>query len=908
MTPSVSDALAVLRDKFARQLPAKLDDINLHFQRLNPANWQPPDAVALHHLLHALTGSAGTFGMKPVSDAARTMETRLSALLMAVSAPNTSEWQTLNADREHLVKISHIHLQSDAPSLMPPTQPHFDRSPLIHLVEDDPAQADHLSLALREEGYRVQVFAEPAAFRAACSVTGNERPAAVVMDMMFPEGDTEGALMIAELGLGKGSNIPVAVVSVRDDLAARLAAFRAGACRYLVKPANTERLINLLDELSGRQPPEPYRILLVDDEALLLEAQSLVLRSHGMEVRTLSHPLKILEALDEFMPDVIVLDVYMPEASGPELAAVLRERAAQVHVPILFLSSETDMTQQLLALNLGGDDFLVKPVNPDHLIAAVTGRARRARQNLAVRQRLQFTLYEREREHLALNQHAIVTITDQSGNITYANDKFCTISGYSHDELIGQNNRVHQSDQHPLAFYKNISHTVSNGEVWHGEMCNRRRDGSLYWTESTITPFLDGEGKPYQYVSIHTDITAHKHAEQALIAARDEAEHANMAKSEFLSNMSHELRTPMNAILGFGQIMEYDTELPEEHRDNVQEILKAGQHLLELINEVLDLSKVESGKITLSLEPVEIQSVVEECISLVKPLADKHDIRLSHCALEEVAVRADRTRLRQALLNLLSNAVKYNRAGGTVHLDLKPLASNRVRIQVTDTGKGIPGDRLSELFQPFNRMGAENSDIEGTGIGLTITRRIVEMMGGTVDVESKAGIGSTFWIELPLESLPSHGLTQSKSSDAIAIQPTPAKRHTVLYIEDNPSSMKLVAQLLGWRKNIRLLSANTPEQGVSLALTQKPDLILLDINMPGMNGYLVLKVLKARVQMTDVPIIAITANAMPHDIARGLKSGFDDYLTKPIDVANFFNMLDRFLPDTAKPATGEDVS
>ena len=239
---------------------------------------------------------------------------------------------------------------------------------------------------------------------------------------------------------------------------------------------------------------------MVDDDELLLEAQAAILRSSGMEVHTLSQPLQIMEVLTNFTPDVVVLDVYMPDASGPELAAVLRERDEQQHLPILFLSAETDMTQQLLALNLGGDDFLVKPVQPDHLVAAVTARARRARQNSAIRQRLESTLYEREREHLALNHHAIVSIADRAGNITYINDKFCEISGYSRGELIGQNHRILKSGEHPPEFYQSLWHTIAGGKVWQDKICNRRKDGSLYWVESTITPFLDRDGKPYQYV------------------------------------------------------------------------------------------------------------------------------------------------------------------------------------------------------------------------------------------------------------------------------------------------------------------------------------------------------------------------------------------------------------------------
>jgi CheY-like chemotaxis protein len=359
--------------------------------------------------------------------------------------------------------------------------------------------------------------------------------------------------------------------------------------------------------------------------------------------------------------------------------------------------------------------------------------------------------------------------------------------------------------------------------------------------------------------------------------------------------MSHELRTPMNAILGFSQLLEYDGTLTDEQNDNVQEILKAGNHLLELINEVLDLSKVESGHINLSLEPVEVCSVVEECLGLVTPLADKRDIRVSHRGLQGIAVRADRMRLKQALLNLLSNAIKYNREGGSVHLDVDSGDDGALRIRVTDTGPGISGERLSELFQPFNRLDAESSNIEGTGIGLTITRRIVELMGGSVDVESEPGVGSTFWIDLPVESLnkldddgAAIGATTTTLADSTA-------QHTVLYVEDSPANLKLVAQILGRRPHIHLLTAHTAELGIELALARRPELIMLDINMPGMDGYQVLKVLQSDPTLTSVPVVAITANAMPSDIERGKAAGFSEYLTKPIDVAAFMQTLERHL-------------
>jgi len=279
-------------------------------------------------------------------------------------------------------------------------------------------------------------------------------------------------------------------------------------------------------------------------------------------------------------------------------------------------------------------------------------------------------------------------------------------------------------------------------------------------------------------------------------------------------------------------------------------------------------------------------------------LADRRNIQLSHHTLAGAIVRADHTRFKQVLLNLLSNAIKYNCEGGSVKLEVSDTGDDHLRCKITDTGPGIPDERLEELFQPFNRLGAENTRIEGTGIGLTLTKRIVELMGGEVSVQSEVGVGSSFWVDLPLVSLGESTHTQEHTFTAgtVPIQDgASVQQHTVLYIEDNPSNLKLVARILGRRKNINLLTSHTPELGIEMARTRSPDLILLDINMPGMNGYQVLKTIREDDQLKSIPVVALTANAMPRDIKRGMDAGFNDYLTKPLNMTHFFDVLDHCL-------------
>jgi signal transduction histidine kinase/CheY-like chemotaxis protein len=380
--------------------------------------------------------------------------------------------------------------------------------------------------------------------------------------------------------------------------------------------------------------------------------------------------------------------------------------------------------------------------------------------------------------------------------------------------------------------------------------------------------------------------------------AKAVAEDANKAKSDFLSSMSHELRTPMNAVLGFGQLLEQDEGLKPSHLEFVQEIMKAGRHLLDLINEVLDLSRIESGKIELSSEPVSCEDLIKEGLDLIAPLAEKRGIRIGRDVSATPTVMADRVRLKQALVNLLSNAVKYNSEAGSIRVILSK-AGEMARIEVSDTGNGIPADRMPELFTPFNRLGRDSGEIEGTGIGLVISKRLIECMGGSIGAESEEGRGSRFWIELPTAVGPERregGPGENEKTEEIGSASSPPEtRHTVLYIEDNPANLRLVGRIFAMRGNIRFLTAHTPALGLELAEARRPELILLDLNMPEMDGYGVLKRLRASEWGKDIPVIAVTALAMPHDIERGKAAGFSEYLTKPLDVPGFLAAVDRQL-------------
>ena len=448
------------------------------------------------------------------------------------------------------------------------------------------------------------------------------------------------------------------------------------------------------------------------------------------------------------------------------------------------------------------------------------------------------------------------------------------------------------------------------------EWRHRRPDGEVWDALVNLMPFDSGGRRLMQFTL--QDITERKQAEVALqrlnaelesrveqrtsqlVAAKEEAERSNLAKSEFLSRMSHELRTPLNAILGFGQVLEHDPQYPlaAEQRDNVHEILHAGNHLLELINEILDLARIESGRLTISQEPVPLVPMIEECLTLIRPLAEAKSIRIVEGGRDcRQHVSADRVRLKQVLLNLLSNAVKYNREQGSLSIVCID-EGDTIQIRISDTGTGLTDAQQKRLFSPFERLDADKTDIEGTGIGLALSRRLVELMQGEIGVDSTPGMGSTFWVRLhAAEAHPeaAHVAAAESASPPEQAGPVSHPRQDILCIEDNPANLRLIERILARRADIRLLSASMPSLGLELARAHLPGLILLDINLPDMDGYAVMKCLQENPATRNIPVIAISANAMPKDLERGKAAGFADYLTKPLDVPRFTRIIDEMI-------------
>jgi PAS domain S-box-containing protein len=490
--------------------------------------------------------------------------------------------------------------------------------------------------------------------------------------------------------------------------------------------------------------------------------------------------------------------------------------------------------------------------------------------------------------------------TDPSGIITDVNKQMEALTGCTRDELIGAPFKNYFTD--PERAETSIKLVLSEKKVTNYELTARARDGKETVVSYNATTFYDRDRRLQGVFAAARDVTERKRLDQVLQeknveleSARSVAEKANLAKSDFLSSMSHELRSPLNAILGFAQLMDSDTPpATPSQKASIDQILHAGWYLLQLINEILDLAVIESGKLSLSEEPVSLADVMLECKAMIEPQGQKRGIELTFPQFDSPCyVRADRTRLKQVLINLLSNAIKYNQPGGTVIVDCNTSTPERIRVSVRDTGAGLTPEQLTQLFQPFNRLGQENSPEEGTGIGLVMSKRLVELMGGVIGVESAVGVGSAFWFELSSATAPRIAVDRAELT---AVAEAPVQRdvslRTLLYVEDNPANLKLVEQLIMRRDDLRLLSAVNGDLGIELARDYQPDVILMDINLPGISGIQALKILREDPVTAHIPVLAISANAMPRDIRKGLEAGFFRYLTKPIQVNEFMDALD----------------
>jgi PAS domain S-box-containing protein len=492
----------------------------------------------------------------------------------------------------------------------------------------------------------------------------------------------------------------------------------------------------------------------------------------------------------------------------------------------------------------------------------------------------------------------IITITGLDNTLHSANAAMQRVLGYDPVDLLGQRalHLVHPDDQEAVVEASRRMF-ASHGDHIDVRYRARHADGRWVVLETQGSIMYGAEEEPEAVVAVTRDVTERVRLEQLEQQARETAEAANRAKSEFLSRMSHELRTPLNAVLGFAQLLELE-DLSPEQQEAVAHILKGGRHLVDLIDEVLDISRIESGRLNLSPEPVPVDDLLADTLDLIRPLATQHGIHLLGFGAKCGGyILADRQRLKQVILNLLSNAIKYNHPGGTVSLSCEAAGEERLRIEVADTGPGIRPEHLPLLFTPFERLGAEQTGVEGSGIGLALSRRLTEAMGGLLDVVTAVGQGSTFRVELPAAEGPLERYERLNGGASAPEAPLPPRRGKVLLIEDNLANVKLVERILAQRVGVEIVAAMQGRLGLELAREHRPQLILLDLHLPDLNGDEVLRRLRDHPATAAIPVVMVSADATRGEVQRLLAAGAAHYLTKPLDVRQLLHILDEVLVD-----------
>jgi PAS domain S-box-containing protein len=682
--------------------------------------------------------------------------------------------------------------------------------------------------------------------------------------------------------------------------------------------------------MSERDQPSDaaLRVLHVEDDPQDRELAEATLAADGLLCR-----IQCVDSRSDFEAallcetfDIILADYSLPRFDGLTAQAIARRLAPQT--PFIFLSATLGEELAIDRLKEGATDYVLKQ-RIGRLPEAVR-RARREASERAERQRA-------EEDVRRLNAELEARVADRSAALAAAHDTLA-----SREQQWRESDQLLQAvlDHSPMAMivkdlddrYLLVSRQaeaflgrpresligVTSRETVAPRIADiyRAHDREVIRTKlpaqfeepffgpnglgvlaSTRFPLLDGSGAVYAVCCVSSEITARKKSEDEVQLARLEAERANLAKSEFLSRMSHDLRTPLNAILGFAQVLELE-ELDAEHADNVRQILSGGRHLLNLINEVLDITRIESGHLSLSTEPVSVADVIEQTVSLIKPLAAQRSISIEvqPIAHGEV-VLSDRQRLTQIVINLLSNAVKYNRIGGRVSIAFTAGSREQrqpSRLTVTDTGAGIPPANLKLLFQPFERLGAEQTATEGTGLGLALSRALAQAMGGRLGVDSVIDRGSAFWIELPAADALSAAGAETEHVPT-AITRTMASAGLVLYVEDNMANVRLIERILKRRPGVELVHAPQGTVALRLVRERRPNAILLDLHLPDMPGDEVLRQLWADPETRTIPAVVVTADATP-GIARRLQaSGATACLTKPLDVGDVLRVLDELL-------------
>lgn len=648
-------------------------------------------------------------------------------------------------------------------------------------------------------------------------------------------------------------------------------------------------------------------ILVVTDDPQQMELLCSALKQHGYSFTPANQCDAAIAQFEHSHFDLIIIDTDIIDHTDCSFASAISQQALAQNIPIILITTRENIDNVIHVYNSETSYFVFKPVIITILIHRV-GYLLKTSNTLKALHDSEQSLARSEARYRGLLEASSdwVWETDENLRFSYFShglDKISPLAspsalGKTRDQLVPQQDlskpkwKQHLQDLNNRKPFKNFEYEFKSPD---GNNLHYRVSGS---------PIFDESGRFLGYRGTGSDITKQIADQQLLTKARDEATRANQAKSLFLSSMSHELRTPLNAIMGFGQLLQDDEDFPlqEYQRQYTEEILKASNHMLKLIDQVLDLSKIESGHMDFHIRDESLAEILFDTIQLLATQATKKNLPIQlHIEADDISiaeylrrshvVRVDYTRLKQVLVNLLGNAVKYNRDNGSIDITLRQMSDKRIRVEVTDTGKGLSQQQQEHLFESFNRLGAETSGIEGSGIGLVISKNIIERLDGSIGVKSEIDRGTTFWVEIPLAEADE---TAHREPTALMDKDLTEMigEKSILYIEDSPISVKLIRTFIDQRlPQLKLLTAASGRQGLQLAETQHPDLILLDINLPDMDGFEVLHRLHGLEHLAQIPVVGVSAMAMHEDIKKAFDVGFDDYLVKPIDLSSLLKII-----------------
>lgn len=756
--------LTKLKAVFVDQLPEKIELLQQHWNNAIQQKWSSDATHTFHLIVHSLIGTSGTFGFTEIADKARKLEMLIKTISTRQLTPSNEDLEIIEHSFSSLCSemLSAPKDNQEDNSVASNIYTAHNETTKVLIVDDDTLLASITADHLRVHGFIVETLAHPATL---IEVNNKFKPSIILMDMVFEEGKLAGAAAIETLR-DIGNTTPVIFISVNEDMPSRLNAIRTGAYTYLAKPLDLDLLVSNIKMACDIKPDLPYRVLIVDDDEELLELHSQALIDDGMIVKSLSDPMQTLNALNDFKPELVLLDMHMPDCSGLEVAMIIRQSSIFDDLPIVFLSSEQDISIRMMAIKCGCEDFISKPANLDYLTRTIQARIEKSRK---------------------------------------------LIESKSIDKL----------------------------------------------------------------------------AIKKMAASKKLAEHANKKKSEFISKMSHELRTPLNTILGYTQLLEidHDSLLNDAQKNNIQHILNSGWHLLALINDVLDISKIEIGRLSLANTETNLNPLIHNCITEHEASARQKNISISYdnSCHKDVTVYADSTRLKQVLSNIISNAIKYNVENGSIDIGVDSSNSHQCKVTVSDSGRGLPEEKINELFKPFNRLGLEDTSIEGNGIGLALSSQLVHLMDGEIGAYNNDTAGASFWFTLNQYKQPE----SFQTDDNLIIK--------VLYVEENSMDFELLSKSLSAQKNIKLLTARDAESALNLAHKMLPDVILLDIDLPSMDGTTMLNALRTNPALKQVPVFALSINDIPYNQQALDEEQFYKYFSKPYNINELIDSIGNVL-------------